>query len=150
MSLYQIEKVLNIVPVILSGFSKVPQIRNGLKLKTTEGLSFVNLSIELYWYIDLFAIFWCQISDFQFLSWSVNVAYFVFHGYEFTDFLEYPLLLLQQIILISMHLKFNKIGSYPLIFGLMLVYLFGLKMMTLGPACLLQILIVSLKKNEIM
>ena len=57
MSLYQIKRILNIVPVILSGFSKVPQIRNALKLQTTEGLSFINLSIELYWYIDFDYVF---------------------------------------------------------------------------------------------
>ena len=67
MSLPQIKRILNIVPVILSGFSKVPQIRNGLKLQTTEGLSFVNLSIELYWYVDFFTkIFGAKFLDFQF------------------------------------------------------------------------------------
>ena len=67
MSLPQIKRILNIVPVILSGFSKVPQIRHGLKLQTTKGLSFVNLSIELYWYVDFFTkIFGAKFLDFQF------------------------------------------------------------------------------------
>ena len=76
-------------------------------------------------------------------SWSISFSYFVFHGYPFTNFMEYPLLLIQQVILISMHLELNRIASMPMIMALNVMYLTILYYMTFGPAWVLQILIVS-------
>ena len=76
-------------------------------------------------------------------SWTVNSSYFIYQGYAYTDFLEYPLLISQQIVLISMYLRFEKNSPNQNIFGLIVVYVFILYLMTLGPAWLLQILIVS-------
>jgi hypothetical protein len=75
-------------------------------------------------------------------SWSISASYFAFHGYAFTDFLEYPLLLFQNISLIVLHLRFRGIASTPTILSLIVAYLvimfYGIK----GPEWLLQILIV--------
>ena len=76
-------------------------------------------------------------------SWTVNSSYFIYQGYAYTDFLEYPLLISQQIVLISMYLQFEKKSPNQNIFGSILVYVSILYLMTLGPAWLLQILIVS-------
>ena len=74
----------------------------------------------------------------------MSASYFVFHGYACTDFLEYPLLITQQLILVSMHLKFNRIIVSPIaILAMILAYFIGLYYMTLGPQWFLQILIVS-------
>ena len=83
-----------------------------------------------------------KIISFDF-SWSISFSYFVFHGYPFTNFMEYPLLLIQQVILISMHLELNRIASMPMIVALNVMYLTILYYMTFGPAWVLQILIVS-------
>jgi len=118
-----LKQCLNVATVGLSGFAKLPQIQNGARLKTTEGLSFLNLLIEL-------------------TCWSMSASYFVFHGYAYTDFLEYPLLITQQLILVSMHLKFNRIIVSPIaILAMILAYFIGLYYMTLGPQWFLQILI---------
>merc|ERR1739848_788944 len=61
----------------------------------------------------------------------MSASYFVFHGYAYTDFLEYPLLITQQLILVSMHLKFNRIIVSPI----------AILAMILGPQWFLQILI---------
>ena len=74
----------------------------------------------------------------------MSASYFVFHGYAYTDFLEYPLLITQQLILVSMHFKFNRIIVSPIaILAMILAYFIGLYYMTLGPQWFLQILIVS-------
>merc|ERR1739844_47986 len=53
----------------------------------------------------------------------MSASYFVFHGYAYTDFLEYPLLITQQLILVSMHLKFNRIIVSPIaILAMILAY----------------------------
>ena len=93
----------------------------------------MNYSPKIYRFIILFP-YW---------SWSISASYFAFHGYPYTDFLEYPLLLSQQIVLIFMHLKFNKIASIPTIVSLILAYLVAFYYMTLGPKWFLQLLIVS-------
>ena len=74
----------------------------------------------------------------------MSASYFVFHGYAYTDFMEYPLLITQQLILVSMHLRFNRIIVSPTaILAMILAYLIGLYYLTLGPEWFLQILIVS-------
>ena len=140
------KQCLNVICVGLSGFAKVPQIRNAHRLKTTQGLSFLNLSLELFWWVNFVPIFSAllknDIISLRF-SWSISFSYFVFHGYPFTNFMEYPLLLIQQVILISMHLELNRIASMPMIMALNVMYLTILYYMTFGPAWVLQILIVS-------
>ena len=46
-----IKQCLNIFAVLTNGFSKVPQIRQLLNTFQTKGLSFINLNIELFWYV---------------------------------------------------------------------------------------------------
>ena len=48
-SLGNLKQCLNIFAVLMNGFSKVPQIRQLLDTKQTQGLSFPNLIIELFW-----------------------------------------------------------------------------------------------------
>ena len=45
-----IKQSLNVFITVMCGFIKVPQIRKLYNEKTTEGLSFVNMLIELLWY----------------------------------------------------------------------------------------------------
>lgn len=79
-------------------------------------------------------------------SWTVNLSYFIYHEYAYINFLEYPLLLLQQMGLISMHLKFTKTVKTPVAAFINFTYLWLLYNMALGPEWVLQILIVRINK----
>ena len=76
-------------------------------------------------------------------SWSVSASYFTFNNYAYTDYLEYPLLLIQQLLLVSMYLRLNKLTSNLGIPALIIAYLAILYQATLGPSWLLVTLIVS-------
>ena len=82
-------------------------------------------------------------------SWSVSASYFTFNNYAFTDYLEYPLLLMQQLTLVSMYLKSNKTSSNFGISTLVIGYLAILYQATKGPAWLLITLIVRILKNNL-
>ena len=76
-------------------------------------------------------------------SWSVSASYFTFNNYAYTDYLEYPLLLIQQLLLVSMYLRLNKLTSNLGIPALIIAYLAILYQASLGPSWLLVTLIVS-------
>ena len=76
-------------------------------------------------------------------SWSVSASYFTFNNYAYTDYLEYPLLLIQQLLLVSMYLKLNKLSSNLGVSALIIAYLGILYQATLGPSWFLVTLIVS-------
>lgn len=76
-------------------------------------------------------------------SWSVSASYFTFNNYAYTDYLEYPLLLIQQLLLVSMYLRLNKLSSNLGVSALIIAYLGILYQATLGPSWLLVTLIVS-------
>ena len=79
-------------------------------------------------------------------SWSVSASYFTFNNYAYTDYLEYPLLLIQQLLLVSMYLKLNKLSSNLGVSALIIAYLGILYQATLGPSWFLVTLIVSTQK----
>ena len=77
-------------------------------------------------------------------SWSISASYFAFHQYAFTDFLEYPLLIIQQLLLINMHMRINNLMSSTGIVSFLILYFATIYNWVQGPAWLLQILIVCL------
>jgi len=121
-SLSSIKQCLNIFAVFMNGFSKVPQIRQLLSSYQTLGLSFLNLNIELF-------------------CWSITWSYFTFHGYLWTDFLEYPLLLIQQITVICLYFHINKTLSKIGTFAFLVVYFLTVYSWLQSPEWFLQILI---------
>ena len=44
-----VKQVLNVFAVCVCGIAKLPQIRQLANTGSTEGLSFLNLCLELYW-----------------------------------------------------------------------------------------------------
>ena len=43
------KQCLNVFVTVMCGFNKVPQIKQLYYKKSTEGLSFLNILIELFW-----------------------------------------------------------------------------------------------------
>ena len=77
-----------------------------------------------------------------FFSWSITWSYFTFHGYLWTDFLEYPLLLIQQITVICLYFHINKTLSKIGTFAFLVVYFLTVYSWLQSPEWFLQILIV--------
>lgn len=76
---------------------KVPQILNIMNLKSAKGMSILGLSLEL-------------------TSYTVMTSYNITNGYALLSYLEYPIILVQQYILIFLVLKYlDKINSMTIL-----------------------------------
>ena len=94
-----------------------------------------------YMYIWVYSHYSIVIFQF-FFSWSITWSYFTFHGYLWTDFLEYPLLLIQQITVICLYFHINKTLSKIGTFAFLVVYFLTVYSWLQSPEWFLQILIV--------
>ncbi|KAF5306066.1 hypothetical protein FQA39_LY09044 [Lamprigera yunnana] len=80
---------LSIITISLCFILKVPQILNLIRVKNTTGLNIIGLLMELFSYTTMF---------------SYNYR----NGYALLTYLEYPIILVQELILIFCVLYFNK------------------------------------------
>ncbi|KAK4877516.1 hypothetical protein RN001_010022 [Aquatica leii] len=81
--------VLSIITILLCFISKVPQIINILKMKNAVGMNIVGLLMELFSYTTMF---------------SYNYR----NAYALLTYMEYPIILVQELILILCVLYYNK------------------------------------------
>jgi len=84
-----IRALLNLMCVSLSMVCKVPQLRFHINSRSTQGLSRSSLLLETF-------------------AMSVTFSYFSANGYPAADYLEYPLLLAQNVALFAMAFYFDS------------------------------------------
>nr|XP_049463300.1 solute carrier family 66 member 3 [Anopheles coluzzii] len=88
--LYVIADVLSIVTIASCLVSKVPQIQTVRQLQSAKGLSVNGLLMEL-------------------CSYTVTMLYNYTNGYAFLSYLEYPILLVQEYVLIYYVLQYESL-----------------------------------------
>ncbi|XP_051171946.1 solute carrier family 66 member 3 [Leptopilina boulardi] len=85
---------------------KVPQILNLMALKSAKGMSILGLCLEL-------------------TSYTVMTSYNITNGYSLLTYLDYPIILVQQYILIFLVLKYmNKINSMTILIVALYIIIF--------------------------
>ncbi|XP_055843359.1 solute carrier family 66 member 3 [Episyrphus balteatus] len=111
-----IADLLSMITVGSCLFIKVPQIKTINQNKSAQGISVFGLCLELY-------------------SYSVMMAYNFRSGYDFLSYMEYPVLLIQEYVLVYYVFKYqNLLGRKTLIVTvlyLILAYLVYLRLMPL-------------------
>ncbi|XP_053673236.1 solute carrier family 66 member 3 [Anopheles nili] len=88
--LYVIADLLSIVTIASCLVSKVPQIQTVRQLHSAKGLSVNGLLMEL-------------------CSYTVTMLYNYTNGYAFLSYLEYPILLLQEYVLVYYVLRYESL-----------------------------------------
>ncbi|KAG8042617.1 hypothetical protein G9C98_005251 [Cotesia typhae] len=89
MNLHVIADTLSIITITICFILKVPQILNLLAVKSAKGMSILGLMLEL-------------------TSYTVTTCYNYTNGYSLLSYLEYPIILIQEYILIYLVLKYLK------------------------------------------
>ncbi|ETN57944.1 hypothetical protein AND_010492 [Anopheles darlingi] len=87
--LYVLADLLSIVTIASCLISKVPQIQTVRRLQSATGLSVNGLLMEL-------------------ASYTVTMLYNFTNGYAFLSYLEYPILLVQEYVLVYFVLKYSS------------------------------------------
>lgn len=87
----------NVSTIGLSSFNKIPQIRTILKQQSVAGLSLAALMLEL-------------------TSYCISLSYNVYSGYSLASYFEYPLLVIQDIVMLVIFLSLTgRLSSFLLL-----------------------------------
>ncbi|XP_031620142.1 solute carrier family 66 member 3 [Contarinia nasturtii] len=86
---YVISDILSLVTVVLCMVQKLPQIRDIYTYKSAKGISATSLMLELFGY-------------------TVMMLYNYTYSYSLLSYLEYPILLVQEYILVALVLKYKN------------------------------------------
>lgn len=92
--LYIIADLLSLITIASCLVSKVPQIQTVHQLKSATGLSLNGLLMEL-------------------CSYSVTMLYNFINRYAFLSYMEYPILLIQEYVLVYVVLKYSNLIYKP-------------------------------------
>ncbi|XP_053666607.1 solute carrier family 66 member 3 [Anopheles marshallii] len=121
--LYVIADVLSIVTIASCLVSKVPQIQTVRQLQSAKGLSVNGLLMEL-------------------CSYTVTMLYNYTNGYAFLSYLEYPILLVQEYVLVYYVLRYESLlGNRAYQWGAIYVAVFIGFATTIIPSSLLMMLV---------
>ncbi|XP_057663554.1 solute carrier family 66 member 3 [Diorhabda carinulata] len=114
---------LSIITISICFILKIPQILTVLKVKSAKGISIMGLLMEL-------------------TSYTIMMSYNFRSGYALLNYLEYPIILFQEIILIICVLHYKQIINLTSIIG-SIIYLFIAAALLLGivPLGLLSFLV---------
>nr|XP_003708523.1 PREDICTED: mannose-P-dolichol utilization defect 1 protein homolog [Megachile rotundata]XP_012153060.1 PREDICTED: mannose-P-dolichol utilization defect 1 protein homolog [Megachile rotundata]XP_012153061.1 PREDICTED: mannose-P-dolichol utilization defect 1 protein homolog [Megachile rotundata] len=101
MLLQQLADFLSLVTIGMCFILKIPQILNLLLAKSADQISILALLLEL-------------------TSYTVMTSYNYTNGYSVLSYLEYPVILLQEYILIFLVLKYlNKINKFSILISIL-------------------------------
>ncbi|XP_065076022.1 solute carrier family 66 member 3-like [Ochlerotatus camptorhynchus] len=92
--LYVIADLLSLITIASCLVSKVPQIQTVHQLRSATGLSLNGLLMEL-------------------CSYTVTMLYNFTNGYAFLSYMEYPILLVQEYVLVYVVLKYKNMLNKP-------------------------------------
>lgn len=127
--LYVLADLLSIVTIASCLISKVPQIQTVRSLQSATGLSVNGLLMEL-------------------ASYTVTMLYNFTNGYAFLSYLEYPILLVQEYVLVYFVLKYSSmLGQRAYLWaGLYGILFFGFAT-GLIPSSVLMMLVVGIANH---
>ncbi|XP_061389009.1 solute carrier family 66 member 3-like [Musca vetustissima] len=118
-----IADLLSLITVSSCLFIKVPQINTIRENKSSKGISILGLCLELF-------------------SYTVMMSYNYTNRYEFLSYMEYPILLLQEYVLIYFAFKYqNLLGLRTKIVAVLYVIIAVLIYLRLFPLVILQFLV---------
>ncbi|XP_046628085.1 solute carrier family 66 member 3 isoform X1 [Neodiprion virginianus] len=113
---------LSIITILMCLVQKIPQIMNLYKLKTAAGISLLGLFLEL-------------------TSYTVMTSYNYTNEYSFLSYLEYPVLLLQDLIIIYLVLLYlDLISPSSFLLAALYFFIFGCFLFQIVPKTALTIL----------
>uniref|UniRef100_A0A2P2I906 PQ-loop repeat-containing protein 3-like n=1 Tax=Hirondellea gigas TaxID=1518452 RepID=A0A2P2I906_9CRUS len=90
--------IANVSTVLLSAFAKVPQIMSILRSRSVVGVSRSSIMLELTGY-------------------CITMSYFISYQYALSGYLEYPFLVLQDLVLLATVLWLSSDGNPVLMMG---------------------------------
>ncbi|XP_005176758.1 solute carrier family 66 member 3 [Musca domestica] len=118
-----IADLLSLITVSSCLFIKVPQINTIRENKSSKGISILGLCLELF-------------------SYTVMMSYNYTNRYEFLSYMEYPILLLQEYVLIYFAFKYqNLLGLRTKVVAVLYVIVAVLIYLRLFPLVILQFLV---------
>ncbi|KAL3275285.1 hypothetical protein HHI36_020053 [Cryptolaemus montrouzieri] len=93
-----VSDILSIITISICFILKIPQILNILKLKSAKGISLIGLLMELS-------------------SYTITMSYNFQSGYALLSYLEYPIILIEELILILCVMYYKKFLNIYGLFG---------------------------------
>ncbi|ALC44014.1 CG1265 [Drosophila busckii] len=118
-----IADLLSLITVSSCLVIKVPQINTIRESKSTKGISVLGLCLELF-------------------SYTVMISYNYTSGYDFLSYMEYPVLLLQEYVLIYYVFKYQGLlGKRAQIFAIFYVAIATLIYLKIFPIMILTFLV---------
>ncbi|XP_072748906.1 solute carrier family 66 member 3 [Anoplolepis gracilipes] len=120
--LQQFADLLSLITIGMCFVLKVPQILKLISVKSADGISTLGLFLEL-------------------TSYTVMTSYNYANGYSLLSYLEYPIILLQEYILIFLVMKYlNMINIWSLICAIVYFALSGCLLLEIVPKIILSFL----------
>lgn len=149
--LHYIADFLSIITIAMCLVLKVPQISKLLESKSAKGISFVSLLLELTRY-EIFNLILKQFHLHKFkkcvyiffgCSYSVVSCYNFTNGYSMLSYVEYPIILIQEYILIYLVLKYLNLLNSQTLLAVIVYFLICAGLLTqIIPKTVLTILVV--------
>ncbi|XP_033223891.1 solute carrier family 66 member 3 isoform X2 [Belonocnema kinseyi] len=113
---------LSLLTIGMCFILKVPQILNLFALKSAKGMSLLGLCLEL-------------------ISYTLMTSYNFTNGYSLLSYLEYPIILVQEYILILLVLKYlNRVNSQTILISALYFITFSSFLLQIVPKPVLTIL----------
>lgn len=104
--LQAISDFLSIITIATCFILKIPQILNIIKVKNAHGINLIGLLMELS-------------------SYTIMFSYNFRNGYALLSYMEYPIILIQEIILIYCVLHFKQLLNIQAIAGALIYFSLG-------------------------
>ncbi|XP_025156099.1 PQ-loop repeat-containing protein 3 isoform X2 [Harpegnathos saltator] len=122
MTLQQFADLLSVITIGMCFVLKIPQILKLMSVKSADEISTLGLFLEL-------------------TSYTVMTSYNYTNGYAILSYLEYPIILIQEYILIFLVLKYlNKINMWAFIYSLIYFTLSSCLVLEIVPKVVLTLL----------
>lgn len=140
-----ISDLFSIITILMCLVAKVPQIRTLFGIKSAKGacyyefvLLFNSFSTDLFLGISPLSLY------LELFSYTAMMCYNYCNGYSLMSYLEYPVLLVQEYILIFLVLKYKrKLGKDAYIAAAGYFFITALCLTKILPVFLLAMLVVS-------
>ncbi|XP_033223892.1 solute carrier family 66 member 3 isoform X3 [Belonocnema kinseyi] len=130
---------LSLLTIGMCFILKVPQILNLFALKSAKGMSLLGLCLELISFIKAFLKKY--VIKVWIISYTLMTSYNFTNGYSLLSYLEYPIILVQEYILILLVLKYlNRVNSQTILISALYFITFSSFLLQIVPKPVLTIL----------
>ncbi|XP_045464873.1 solute carrier family 66 member 3 isoform X2 [Harmonia axyridis] len=117
-----VSNTLSIITISTCFVLKIPQIIRILKLKNAYGVSLIGLLMEL-------------------MSYTIMMSYNYRNGYAILSYMEYPIILFQELILILCVMHYKRCLNIYGLFGSMCYFCFAIGLLLVVPKGILTFLV---------